>query len=162
MARVILLCGRICSGKSTYARRLCAETGAVALSVDEIMLALFGPDAGEKHDEYAARTEAYLLEKSLALTAAGVDVVLDWGFWGKASRAEARAFFASRGVACEMHYLDVGGEVWRRRLEKRNRQVLTGEASAYWVDEALARKAASLFEAPDESEIDVWVCAGAP
>lgn len=157
MAKAILICGKICSGKSTYARRLRQETGAAVLSVDEIMIALFGLYAGEKHDEYAARTEAYLLGKSLELVAAGIGVVLDWGFWGRASRAEAKAFFTSRGVACEMHYLDVSEAVWRMRLEERNRRVKAGEASAYLVDENLARKAGSLFEAPDENEIDVWI-----
>ena len=41
MAEVIMMCGRICSGKSTYAKRLSREKNAVILSVDEITLALF-------------------------------------------------------------------------------------------------------------------------
>ncbi len=52
MAKVFLICGKICCGKSTYAKRLQAENNAVLLSVDEIMLAVFGLYAGEKHDEY--------------------------------------------------------------------------------------------------------------
>ena len=56
-----------------------------------------------------------------------------------------------------MHYLDVSEAVWRMRLEERNRRVKAGEASAYLVDENLARKAGSLFETPDENEIDVWI-----
>ena len=42
MGKAILICGKICSGKSTYAARLKKETNAVLLSVDEIMLDLFG------------------------------------------------------------------------------------------------------------------------
>jgi len=52
MPKVIMTCGRICSGKSTYARKLREEYNSVILSVDEIILALFGNDTGEKHDVY--------------------------------------------------------------------------------------------------------------
>lgn len=54
MAKVILLCGKIDCGKTTYAYRLIKDSCAVLLSIDEIMLALYGQDAGEKHDEYTA------------------------------------------------------------------------------------------------------------
>ena len=74
MAKVILICGKICSGKTTYAKKLCRKTGAVLLSVDEIMLSMFGMYAGEMHDEYARRTREYLLEKSTELIGAGIDV----------------------------------------------------------------------------------------
>lgn len=42
MAKVILICGKICSGKSTYAEQLRVQNNAVVLSTDEITLALFG------------------------------------------------------------------------------------------------------------------------
>lgn len=41
-AKVILICGKRCSGKSTYAERLRDKNNAVILSVDEIMLGVFG------------------------------------------------------------------------------------------------------------------------
>ena len=44
--RPILLCGRICAGKTTYAKRLGKTRGAVCLSCDELMLALFGQQLG--------------------------------------------------------------------------------------------------------------------
>jgi uridine kinase len=34
MAKVILICGKICSGKTTYAKRLLCENKAVLLSTD--------------------------------------------------------------------------------------------------------------------------------
>ncbi|MDE6745031.1 MAG: ATP-binding protein, partial [Oscillospiraceae bacterium] len=58
-AKVILICGKICSGKSFYAERLRKEHGAVMLSVDEITLSLFGQHIGEKHDEICERTQKY-------------------------------------------------------------------------------------------------------
>ena len=50
MAKVYLICGKICSGKTTYAEKLCAENDAVLLSVDEMTLTVFGQNCGEKHD----------------------------------------------------------------------------------------------------------------
>ena len=55
MAKVIMTCGKICCGKSTYARRLQAAGNAVILSIDEITLSLFPEGAGEMHDTYARR-----------------------------------------------------------------------------------------------------------
>ncbi|MCH5290869.1 MAG: ATP-binding protein [Treponema sp.] len=157
MANVTLVCGKICSGKTTYARKLCAEQKLVLLSIDEIMLALFGLYAGERHDEWAEKTERYLLDKSAEIAGTGIGVVLDWGFWTKAKRDYAREFFAARNIGCDVHFISISNGEWRRRVEKRNRAVLAGEVSAYLVDEGLAAKFASRFEMPDRSEISVWV-----
>ena len=49
MAKVIMTCGRICCGKSTYARKLREGCNAVILSIDEMTLAMFPEGAGEMH-----------------------------------------------------------------------------------------------------------------
>ena len=90
MAKVFLICVRICCGKTTYAQKLCKENNAVLLSVDEITLALFCLHGGDKHDEYVERTQNYLFKKSLELVEAGINVILDWGFWLKEERDYAR------------------------------------------------------------------------
>lgn len=40
-SKIYLICGKICSGKSTYSQKLRDEHKAVILSVDEITLVLF-------------------------------------------------------------------------------------------------------------------------
>jgi predicted kinase len=55
-AKVILICGKICSGKTTYTKKLIEENKAVLLSCDEITFALFGQYIGEKHDEMVEKT----------------------------------------------------------------------------------------------------------
>lgn len=157
MARAILICGRICCGKTTYGEKLRAETNGVILSVDEVMLALFGQSAGERHDEYAGRLRGLLLKKSLEFLSAGVTVILDWGFWSSDARDRAREFYAVRGVPCELHYLSVSDEEWRERIRRRNQQVSSGDASAYLLDSGLIAKCLSLFEPPEEREIDLLV-----
>ena len=157
MATVYLICGKLCCGKSTYAKKLKRNHKAVVLSVDEIMLAVFGLYAGEKHDEYAANVRTYLFEKSLELIQTGVSVILDWGFWTKAARYEAKAFYRSRNIKCELYYLDISDEVWQARINQRNRSIMAGETTAYIVDSALAAKFEAKFEPPAKEEVDVWV-----
>ena len=157
MAKVIMICGKICSGKSTYSEKLRKENKAVVLSVDEITLALFEQSVGEKHDEYVEKLEMYLFEKSLEVIFIGVDVILDWGFWTKEERDYAREFYSSRNINYEFHYIDISEKTWQVRLEKRNKEILAGEVEAYYVDANLKEKVESIFECPNKNEIDVWI-----
>ncbi len=156
MAKAILICGKICSGKSFYTETLRKENNAVVLSCDEITLSLFDGNLGDKHDEMCGRIHGYLFGKSLELLEIGVNVILEWGFWSKADRDFARNFYASRGYECEFHYIDVSEELWQKNINKRNREVAEGKTSAYYLDEGLLEKLERLFEVPDRSEIDVW------
>ena len=155
MAKVHLICGKICTGKSTYAEQLRVQNHAVLLSTDEITLALFGQHCGDKHDDYVERTQNYLFNKSLELLEVGINVILDWGFWLKEERDYAREFYNSRNIECEFHYIDISNETWQTRLKKRNSEVLSKETSAYYIDDNLADKFAAIFEVPNEDEIDV-------
>lgn len=157
MAKVYMMCGKICSGKSTHAAELRKLHKAVVLSVDEITLALFDQNAGDKLDDYVARAEKYLYDKSLEIIECGINVILDWGFWTNRERNEAREFYGSKNIENEFHYIDIPDEEWYRRLDKRNKAVMENKTSAYYVDEGLAEKFKSIFEIPDRSEIDVWI-----
>ena len=157
MAKIFLICGKICSGKSTYAEQMRIQNHAALLSVDEMTLALFGQHCGDNHDDYVERTQNYLFDKSLELIEAGINVVLDWGFWMKEERDYAREFYNDRNIECEFHYIDISDETWKARLKKRNSAILAEETSAYYVDDNLAAKFGDLFEKPSKEEIDVWV-----
>lgn len=156
-AKVIMTCGKICSGKSTYAEKLRIDNNAVILSVDEITLALFDQNVGEKHDEYVEKLEYYLFKKSVEIISVGVNVILDWGFWTKAERDYAREFYSLRNIRHEIHYIDISEETWNIRLDKRNKEIDAKELNAYYVDDNLKVKVESIFECPDKKEIDVWI-----
>lgn len=155
--KVFLICGKICSGKTTYANMLCKAERAVLLSCDEITLALFDGDIGDKHDEMVERTQNYLFAKSVEIAENGINIVLDWGFWKKEEREYAKEFYKKHNIACEFHYIDISDVTWQKRLQKRNTAIQKHEVSAYFVDEGLAAKFGALFEMPDQHEIDVWV-----
>ena len=112
MAKVILICGKICSGKTTYAKSIMDKSDAVILSVDEITLALFGQYLDEKHDEIAEKTEKYLLKKATEIVSIGVNVILDWGFWTYKNRKFITEYFNELNINMEWHYVDVDKETW--------------------------------------------------
>lgn len=157
MAKVIMTCGKICCGKSTYAQQLRKKFGAVILSVDEITLALLGKNAGDKLDEYVEKLEKYFFEKSIEIVKTGINVILDWGFWTKAERDYAKEFYKYRNIDCEFHYIDVSDEVWKQRIQKRNEMVESGQANAYFLDDGLAKKVCSVFEIPERDKVDLWI-----
>jgi len=153
---VILVCGRLGCGKTTYSEQMAEKSGGLLLSVDDLMLRLFGQEAGDEHDGYVKSIKEYLLEQAVRLSWRGIPVYLDWGFWSRKEREETRAYFAGNDVPCRLHYLNIRGDEYARRVAERNRQVLSGETTGvYYVDEALAQKAEALFEEPAADEIDV-------
>ena len=158
MKNVILICGKICSGKSYYARQLAAERKARILSVDEEMLKI-NPTGlfGDKHEEVAAEVKAQLLAQCVELTKNGVQVILDWGYWKRQDRRDAEAFCETNGLPYEWHYVDVSDAQWRRNIDKRNQAVLKGEEKgSFFVDDELLEKLQRNFETPDQSEMTGW------
>ena len=148
MKPVILLIGKVASGKSTYARSL---RDAVCLSVDEWMLRLFPEGCGEAHDIYARRVRSCLYALAARLAAADMQVVLDWGFWGRALRDEAKAALA--GCELDWRWICPSPSVRAAWIAGRNHAVEAGETEAYIVDEGLAEKCERLFEPPDPGEL---------
>ncbi|MBQ5418306.1 MAG: ATP-binding protein [Oscillospiraceae bacterium] len=160
MPKMIMTCGLICCGKTTYAKKLCTETHSVLLSVDEITLALLGNDPGELLDGYVEKLKNYFFEKSLEIISDGIGVVMDWGLWTRAERDYARSFCRSHGIDMEIHYLKISENEWKKRICARNAGVTASGGGAYIVDEGLAEKVTSLFEEPSDSECDVIVNIG--
>ncbi len=157
MAKVITICGKICSGKSYYAKQIKEKEKSVILSCDELTKDLFDNDLGERHDEMALRIWGYFKKKSVELVKAGCTVILDWGFWSRENRKTLSEFYREQGIPCEWHYIDVDDETWKRNIEERNQRVLSGEGgSDYYLDEGLMEKLESMWEAPEPEEIDVW------
>ena len=158
MSKVYLICGKICSGKTTYAKKLCEDNNALLLSVDEIMISLFDQCCGPKlHMEYDRRIKAFLFDKSSEVLKTGIDVVLDWGFWTKEERNSAKEFYKSRNIDCELHYIGVSDKIWEQQLNKRNTEILENKTKGYYMEHSLALEFSSMFKQPDDEEIDIFV-----
>ena len=157
MAKIIAICGKICSGKTYYANQIKEKENALILSCDELTKDLFDNDLGEKHDEMAFRMWNYFKRKSVELVNIGCTVILDWGFWSSDDRRSLTEFCRSKSVCCEWHYIDVDEQTWQKNIEERNNIVLnSADSSDYYLDEGLMEKLLSMWEVPSKDEIDVW------
>ena len=158
MNKVILICGKICSGKSYYARMLKEKKNAVILSTDEMTYDLINNEQGEFYNVFAERVNRYLRKKTVEIVNAGADVILDWGFWTKKNRQDISDFFKANNISYEWHYIDVGIAKWKTQIEERNARILKGQqcVSDFYVDEGLMNKLLSLFEEPSKEDIDIW------
>ena len=157
MPKVYLICGKICSGKSRYARLIRENVGAVILSTDEVTWDLIENEQGEFYDAFAQRVNLYLRKKTVEIVGAGANVILDWGFWTKSEREKMREFFLEKQIPVSFYYLDISDDVWKKRIAKRNLDVQNGKTDEYYIDENLAEKFRLRFEKPDKEEIDVWL-----
>ncbi len=157
MAKIIAICGKICSGKSYYARQLKEKENAVILSTDEVTFDLIENEQGEFYNIFAERVNQYLRKKAAEIASMGCNVILDWGFWTKEERKELTDYFHCRGIEVEWHYIDVEQDRWERLIEERNQRVEEGNGgSAFYLDEGLMKKLLSRFEEPAKEEIDIW------
>lgn len=157
MGKVYLICGKICSGKSFYARTLKEKYNAVILSTDEATFDLIENEQGEFYNIFAKRVNGYLRKKAVEICDAGANVILDWGFWTKAERMEISDYLKSHNISYEWHYVDVTDEVWKENIRERNLKVQEGNGgSDFYVDDGLLKKVTSLFEIPTKEEIDIW------
>lgn len=144
------MCGLVAAGKTTVARRLALELPAVRLSRDEWMLRLYG--GGHDEPRYVARLDPcteLLWDVAVDIVRSGSSVVLDWNFWSRARRSEARKRAETMGVDVVVHWLDVPvEEVVRRALRRRDDQA----PGAHEIDEPGVRHLAAIFEAPSDDE----------
>lgn len=97
---VTLMRGRIGSGKSFEARKICGETGARLLSVDYFMEGVFGDECigRERHVSAERKVLAFCLDMAKELDGCSVDAVIDHGFWLKEELAEAEAFLKENKI----------------------------------------------------------------
>lgn len=156
MHKVILICGKICSGKTRYCRQLQAQQSAVLLSCDEIESTIFHHSLGENHDTVAVDIQRYLHQKAVEIVSAGCDVILDWGFWRHAEREAVTAYYKKSAIPVEWHYVAISDAAWQQNIAARNEAALAHTTTDYYVDAGLLQKINTLFEPPERSEIDVW------
>jgi predicted kinase len=136
------------TGKTTSARRLEVERGALRLTKDEWVKALYGQDNPPSAQDVI---EGRLIEIGLRALELGADVVIDYGLWSRDERSALRQAAADRGATVAIHYTELPRAEQRRRLERRLAEA--SHTTWHMSDEELDVWAAS-FEAPTPGELD--------
>jgi predicted kinase len=132
-----LTVGLPATGKTTAARRIEVERNALRLTKDEWMKALYGADNPSSASDVI---EGRLVEIGLRALELGVDVVIDFGLWGRDERSALRQAAADRDAKVEMHYFEVSPADQRRRLDQRQAEEphttwpMSDDELAHWAD----------------------------
>ncbi len=136
------------TGKTTEARRIEVGKNALRLTKDEWMKALYGlanpPSASDV-------IEGRLIEIGLRALELGIDVVVDYGLWGRDERSALRQAAADLGVAVEMRYFEVTPVEQRERLDRRRAEA--PHTTWHMSDQELAEWAATI-SIPTPGELD--------
>lgn len=136
------------TGKTTAARRIETEHGALRLTKDEWVKALYG------HDNPAPAAdviEGRLIQIGMRALALGIDVVIDFGLWSRDERSALRHAGAEVGARVVISYFELDPAEQRKRLDQR----LADAPHETWPisDEELAEWTTK-FDAPTPAELD--------
>jgi len=134
-------------GKTTRAKELEAELGAVRLTPDEWLRPLFGP-----RDNTLGRDtiEGRFVSLARRLLTLGQSVILDFGVWTRAERDSLHDLAHSCGATFRMEYLHLDSEEQWRRVEDRQTR---GSSTAFVITLVELDSYVAMFEPPDEAEL---------
>ena len=149
-ARLLLTCGLPGAGKTTLARQLAADRGAVRLTQDEWLWALGSTPWDEPTREKLDRELCRLAHEILRL---GLSVVLDFGLWTRIERDEMRAMARGLGVGVELHYVEAPTDERWRRIAARNSEP---PWDRYPIRRSHLDEWTAVFQAPDASELALF------
>ncbi len=127
--------------------------GALRLTPDEWQYFLFGHDISDpEHDERHTKIEELMWEIAVKALKAGVDVILDFGFWTKSERDEFRRKAHSFGANFQIHYMNVPNDIIWKRLSVRNKSA--GKNAVFYVGKDEFDEWSGLFEIPTKEELE--------
>lgn len=114
---LFLICGLPGSGKTTLAKALETEHRALRLTPDEWMTRIVGDGYDEAKRAAVEATQWDIAARALSL---GVNVILDFGFWGRSERLDYRARALVLGANTKICFLNVSREELLKRLTIRH------------------------------------------
>src|SRR6187549_4222296 len=107
-----LVCGSTGAGKTTFSMRLAEQEGAIRLSIDEWITALFGADQPKQIQfawmmERVNRCEAVMWNVAVDAARRGIGSVIDCGLTRARHRRKFADLAAEAGLPVVLHWLDV-------------------------------------------------------
>ena len=121
--RATLYCiyGNIAAGKTTLARKLAAQHGAVLFCEDEWLVRLEAEiESFDDFRKHARRLRAAIAPHVVELLRLAISVVLDFPANTPKDRAWLRSLFEAADAAHELHVIEAPLDVCKARLRRRN------------------------------------------
>ncbi len=151
MPKLYLIHGFVGSGKTTFAKKLAQETGAVRFTPDEWIIHFYGTNPNADEFEIChVRVKDMIWQMTKEFLARGQSVILDYGFWTRQSRDEYRNKAKELGSEVILYALPSGFQVCKDRALKRTAEMPEG---ALVIDENALNLFWQKFE-PLESDED--------
>lgn len=158
---MVLMCGLPGAGKTTVAKALATEVGALRLCPDEWLLDLgfdlFDEPARDRVEKRLWALAEELLTGPAAQAAHATHaahpttVILENGFWSRQERDACRLRARALGFEVELRYLAVPSAELQARVAARGRE--PGEAAI--IPEMLTEYQ-NIFEAPTPAELELF------
>ena len=147
MATLFLLVGLPGSGKTSLAKTLERERGALRLSPDEWMARIVGDGYDADRRVAVQEVQWEIAQRVLTL---GVDVILEFGFFRRRERDFYRSGAVALGAEVKVRFLDAPREELLRRLAERNADL---PADTFAVSEQHLDLCYTWFEPPTPDEL---------
>jgi len=118
-----VICGFIGAGKTSFARKLEKETGAVRITKDEWMIKIFGNKitSDKNFEEYDKNVIELTRNFAFKILKSGGDVILDEGFWAKSQRDDMKKKISEVGAKPILYYVECPIEEMRERVVSRSK-----------------------------------------
>jgi|GEM_PF-3638723 Predicted transcriptional regulators len=157
--KVILICGKIGAGKTTYAKKLTAQLNGVFMEQFELLYLIFGADMRrllnterDRFFQYCYRASEYVHRKVGEAAKSGATVIYDaGGCWSRLEREELRTLYTNMGISYELHYINTPENQRLENIQKRNNAIERGELDIPFTHKDDINH---FFETPDDDEID--------
>jgi predicted kinase len=146
-ATVYLIVGLPGAGKTSRAKELEISASALRLTPDEWQIMLFGEqNPPDKRD----LVEGKLIQLGMRAAELGINVVFDFGFWGKDERSALRWIAGTVGARSHVLYLPIDHGEQRRRVTDR---FATTPGETFHMSDVELEQWRAQFQAPDEDEL---------
>jgi len=118
-----LMCGFIGAGKTTFARKLEKETGAIRITKDEWIIKIFGNKitSDKNFEKYDNNITELATDIALKILKSGKDVIVDDGFWVKSQREDVKRKILQIGAKPILYYVECSIEKMRERVVNRSK-----------------------------------------
>jgi predicted kinase len=151
---IYLIVGLPGAGKTTRAKELEVSESALRLTPDDWQMAVFDGDSptqwrSKERADQRDRIEGKLVEVGMRAARLGINVVFDFGLWGKDERSALRWIAASLGVSAHIVYVAIDYEEQRRRIAER----YENEPGQFQMSDAELKEWQVRFQAPDADEL---------
>jgi len=150
MASLYLIHGFIGYGKTTFAKKLVKDTGAVKFTHDEWMIDFYGTNPPiENFQNYCTTINNKIIEMTKEFIKRDIDVILDFGFWSRKDRDNYRDLAKSLGAKVILYSINCDFETALERVKKRTEAMPEG---AMFIDENAMHVLWKKFEPLQEDE----------